>query len=84
MKYKGTKFFNTGYIPEDANIKREKQGISSQFISNTCVFYMKKNNEMDLPSFNTLFYPVKATPLPDYDLKPISNNYPCVRYVQYP
>ena len=36
-----TKFFNTGYIPNDANKKREKQGLDSQFISNACLQYMK-------------------------------------------
>lgn len=82
-----TKFFNTGYIPNDANKKREKQGLDSQFISNACLQYMKSSNEQNLPYFNTMYYPVKATPLPTYGQKPISSNpqqCPCVAYIHAP
>ncbi len=46
MSYmKSTDFFNTGFIPENANSKRIKQGLDSQFISNSCINYMKQNEQ---------------------------------------
>lgn len=85
MNYiKDTRFFNTGYIPNDANDKRAKQGLDSQFISNACLNFMKKDNEHILPYFNTPYYPVQATPLPNYDGKPIPNNCHCTTYIQPP
>ena len=83
---KSTDFFNTGFIPENANSKRIKQGLDSQFISNLCINYMKHSNQTNLSSFNTLYYPVKATPLPTYG-RLNNNNYnncPCLRYIQTP
>ena len=86
MSYmKSTDFFNTGFIPENANSKRIKQGLDSQFISNSCINYMKQNEQTNLSSFNTLYYPVKAVPLPTYGrLTKINDNCPCLRYVQKP
>jgi hypothetical protein len=81
---KSTTFFNSGYIPEDSNSKRIKQGLDSQFISNSCVSCMTRTKQKDLKSFNTLYYPVKATPLPTYGLNPIPVDSPCVRYIQQP
>ena len=85
MNYiRDTQFFNTGYIPNDANSKRVKQGLDSQFISNACLSFMKKDNEEKLPYFNTMYYPVKATPLPNYGQEPISDTCPCTRYIKSP
>jgi hypothetical protein len=85
MSYiKSTKFFNAGFIPDDSNQKRIRQGLDSQFISNSCLMCMKNSNQQKLSSFNTFYYPVKATPLPDYGQRPISNRCPCVLYVQPP
>ncbi len=85
MSYiKSTQFFNAGFIREDSNEKRMKQGLDSQFISNLCITCMKERNQTKLSSFNTLYYPVKATPLPTYGQRPISNKCPCVRYIQPP
>lgn len=85
MNYiKITKFFNTGFIAENANDKRVKQGLDSQFISNLNINYMKDHKQYELSSFNTPYYPVKATPLPTYGQKPIPNNCPCTFYIQSP
>jgi hypothetical protein len=85
MSYiKSTQFFNTGFVPETENAKRLRQGLQSQFISNLSLDYMKQMNQENLPSFNTLYYPVKATPLPTYGLKPIGQDRPCVFYLQPP
>ena len=81
MNYNRTKFFNTGYLPNNSNEKRFKQGLDSQFISNTCVNYMIETNQQNLPYFNTYYYPHGATPLPTYGLPPISNMEPCVRWL---
>jgi hypothetical protein len=77
-------FFNLGYLPNNANALREKQGLQSQFISNNCLQNMKINQQYKLSSFNTPYYPVKATPLPDYDFDPIPNDCDCLRYIQIP
>ena len=45
---------------------------------------MKKDNEQRLPYFNTMYYPVKATPLPNYGQEPVSDNCPCTRYIKAP
>jgi hypothetical protein len=85
MSYiKSTQFFNTGFIPEDANYKRIKQGLQSQYISNLSLDYMKTEKQNELSSFNTFYYPVKATPLPIYGKKAISNKRPCTFYLQEP
>ena len=56
MSYiKSTQFFNTGFIREDSNAKRVKQGLQSQFISNLCIECMKETNQTKLSSFNTLY-----------------------------
>lgn len=83
----GTNFFNTGYLPNDANKKREMQGRDPQFISNVCVQALENDKVKNLPYFNTMYYPVKATPLPTYGQKPIPDDpkeCPCVTYLQSP
>jgi hypothetical protein len=82
-----TKFFKTGYLSNDANEKREKQGRDPQFISNVCVQALKDDKVKNLPYFNTMYYPVKATPLPTYGQNPSSEDLkkcPFLKYLQSP
>jgi hypothetical protein len=76
-------FFNLGYLPNNANILREKQSLQSQFISNNCLQHMKINQQYKFSSFNTVYYPVKAT-LPDYNLENIPKHCDCLRYIESP
>jgi hypothetical protein len=76
--FHNSKFFNTGYIPENSNEKRLKQGLDSQFISNTCLACMKEAKQNELSSFNTYYYPVKATPVPKISSTPIKKDNMCL------
>jgi hypothetical protein len=68
-----SKFFNTGYLSNHIITEvRQKQGLQSQDLSNSCTEHPR------------VLYPMPATPLPTYGLPPISPNNPCLIYLRPP
>ena len=71
------KFHNTGFIPMKVITEmRSRQGLQPQDISNACIQYLDKNDRR--------LYPITLTPLPTYNLPPISDENPCTWYIQAP
>ena len=81
--FPSSKFYNTGYLPDYSNALRNQQGLPSQFISNMCLQTMIHQGQTRSPVFNTIYYPVRQTPQPDFGDN-IPCNAPCVRWLLPP
>jgi hypothetical protein len=83
---KTKRFYSTGFIPLSNDDSRKKQGLASQLITNSCIAnnsnLLSFADGSDNSKFNELMYPINQTKL-EYNLPPIPENAPCLRYLKY-
>ena len=61
-------FYNTGYLNTNTNLLREKQGLPSHNLANSCIGY-KECNEHTMYPFNNVTF--------DYGVNNTNPNCPC-------